>query len=85
MKPRPVKKDFRHDNSAGGIERRAEYAQQALYSEALIVSADVGPLMAACALIGVARRIALESGIPKHAFEGLLIDTLQEVNRGQWK
>lgn len=83
MKPRPIRRDIAHDNTAAGRTRRAEYAENALLAEARIVAADVGPVMAACALVGVAERIARESGIPRRSFESLLIDMLQRLNRSE--
>lgn len=78
MKP----KGSAHDNTAAGIQRRAQYAEQSLRLEARMVAADVGGSMAVCALLGVAGTIARESGVSKAAYQALLIEVLYHLNRG---
>lgn len=84
MKRRPVKADTEHDNSAAAVRLRAEYAQRSLYHEAQIVADDVGGLMAVCALLGVAQRIAREH-LTKPAYQALLIDVLYNLTKSEGK
>ena len=78
---RRVKQDLEHDNSPQALERRAKYAEVALRNEARIVAADVGPVMAVAALLGIAVETARANGVSKSAFQAMLIELLHEMNK----
>jgi hypothetical protein len=74
-------RDAAQDNTPEGVNRRAQYAEQALMTEARIIASDVGGSMAVCAMMGATVRAASEFGIGKSRLIAMLIDVLYTLTQ----